>query len=72
MEHEEPCDCPFQDGCESYSDPLIDAARKSASGLGCRGASDVHRARHCKGFRCKYLSAMLSDALASPDPRRAG
>lgn len=70
MDHAAVCDCPFKDTCETYADKLIGKARKGSKGFGCEGQSDLHRRKHCKGFRCKYLSLVLSDMLAER-PRSA-
>ena len=63
MDHEAICDCAFKGRCATFNDPLIDAPRKGPSGLGCRGQTDHHRARHCRTFACSYLSLVFSDAM---------
>jgi hypothetical protein len=68
MDHETICDCLFKAHCETYHDPLIAADRKGPDQLGCVGAIDVHRAKHCRSFACKYLCVVLTDALRQPPP----
>ena len=68
MQHAAVSECPFKDTCETCADPLIAEVRKGSKGLGCEGQNDYHRSRHCKSFRCKYLSVALSELLA---PRAA-
>ena len=72
MDHEAICDCPFLGHCATFSDRLIDPARKTAGGLGCRGENDVYRGRHCHTFSCSYLSIVISDALRPPGRGAAG
>jgi len=64
--HEEVCDCPFRGDCATFSDPLIDRARKGPIGFGCMRQTDFYRTRHCKTFSCAYLSRVLSDFLKQP------
>ena len=63
MDHEQVCDCPFRDTCATFNDPLIDQRRKGPDGLGCRGRNDIYRGKHCRIFRCTYLSMVFSDAI---------
>ena len=64
MDHEALCDCPFVDRCSTFSDPLIDRVRKGPEGFGCHDQNDHHRGRHCRTFRCSYLTLLVADALA--------
>jgi hypothetical protein len=72
MDRQTICDCCFKDHCQTFSDPLIEQARKGAAGLGCRGQNDLHRARHCRTFRCASLSLVLNDLLKQPAPESDG
>lgn len=63
MDHDVICDCLFKGTCETYADPLIARSTKTSNGCGCQGQTDLYRSRHCKNFRCKYLSVVLSDML---------
>jgi len=63
MDHDVICDCAFAGTCQTYADPLIAESHKGPEGCGCAGQTDFYRSRHCRSFRCKYLSAMLSEML---------
>ena len=65
MDHDAICDCPFQEHCQTHADPLVDEARKGPEGMGCTGANDHHRQRHCKAFACQYLAVVFSDLIRS-------
>jgi len=68
MDHDETCDCHFQRSCATFNDSLIEDARKGPEGFGCRGGNDVYRGKHCRTFRCSYLTMVLSDTLKQPLP----
>lgn len=72
MDHEAICDCPFRDGCQTFSDPLVDDRRKGPDGLGCARQNDVYRGEHCRTFRCAVLSMVVSDVLHHARPAPAG
>ena len=69
MDHTAICNCPFRETCDTYVDPLIDGSMKGDSGFGCAGQDNFYRTRHCKSFRCKALSVLLTDVMT---PRPAG
>ena len=58
------CDCAFRDRCATFTDRLIEPARKGPEGLGCARQSDHYRNQHCHAFRCQSLCAMFADFLA--------
>ena len=59
-------DCRFQSQCAAFKDRLISAKQKGPTRLGCRQQHDVHRAGHCKIFRCMSLARKVADAFTRP------